>query len=395
MVVTETSEKMGDDTKEAPVEEKEIAGVPVRRRRPVNRLITIEPAILLFNVAFFASTPLQIQYINYRYSQDIKINSTQNTTNNITDQCDANDKGNEHQEAVQAAAATFLSISTMFAIIPCLFTTLPIGAFSDKAGRKYGLIPALLGEIFRLIITISVIAFRLHMGWLCLAVLGQGLTGGVGGFFMICFSYMADVTTPQSRGFRIFILEVCQGVGQMVAQVAIGQAISNFGFLYPMFVILSIQFINLIYIIFFLPETLYKSADARILNFDNYKRSIKLYVGSTMRGKRLSLWLGLGVMGVCAAANMVNNETITLYLVNKPLCWGSKLIGYYNALALAVKFIGSFIMLKLLTGKLHEATLAMISLVSLAFYDIVVGFATSTWVMFMGRYRRVFHNQHL
>ena len=357
------------------------------RLRPITRWITVEPAIILYNLAFSASTPLQIQYINYRLSQDIGLNGT-NVTHNSSDRCELNENEQEQQAAVQAAGATYLTLMTLSSVVPCLLTTLLIGAYSDKAGRKYGLVPALSGEIFRIFVSVLVTAFQWPLPVFCLALFAQGIMGGTGSFLMTCYSYMADVTTPSSRGFRIFIIELCMGLGQIVSQIALGEAIAAMGYMYPFIIILGVQILNLVYIIFILPETLYKLPNTTLFSCDNYKQTFRLYFSLSMRGKRLSLWLGLCVMGLCSAVNMVNNETITLYLVNRPLCWDSKLVGYYTAAAVGVKYLSSLIILRILSGRLPEAVIALISLVSAAGYDIVVGLATQTWVMFMGKLPR-------
>ena len=76
---------------------------------------------------------------------------------------------------------------------------------------------------------------------------------------MGCFSILSDVTTLQDRSFRMTILESAYVITGGVTNLAIGYLINDTGFLLPYAFTGVVQVINIIVIIFFIPEVVSKT----------------------------------------------------------------------------------------------------------------------------------------
>ena len=124
------------------------------------RLITVEPALVSFFVAVTAGNPINQQYIYARFAEDFNYTaSTENstrcgTTEGVQDVDPLSTK-------VQAMASMWAIILIATDLLPSLVTTVVLGAYSDKAGRKKAMIPPAVGLTIRGLVSLMVVSFHL------------------------------------------------------------------------------------------------------------------------------------------------------------------------------------------------------------------------------------------
>jgi DHA1 family tetracycline resistance protein-like MFS transporter len=150
-----------------------------------------------------------------------------------------------------------------------LFSGPVLGSFSDRYGRK----PILVACLFGTAIAYTLFGLADSLAVLYLAVLLDGLTGNN---LTTSFTYVADITTPEERSRGMGIVSAAFGLGLMAGPV-LGGLLSVYGLFVPAFVAAGIAFLNAVYGLFILPESLPPEKRSRhkpTLNFLSQLRAI-------------------------------------------------------------------------------------------------------------------------
>ncbi len=147
-----------------------------------------------------------------------------------------------------------------------------LGRLSDRMGRR----PILLVSIFGTFLGFLLLGFAPLLGAAISsiapalitvngAVLGimfisRMLDGLTGGNISVAQAYIADVTDAQNRARGLGIIGAAFGLGFIIGPAA-GGALSRFGYSVPAFAAATLSMINLLLVVFWLPESL--SAEKR------------------------------------------------------------------------------------------------------------------------------------
>jgi len=132
------------------------------------------------------------------------------------------------------------------------FICMPIvGGLSDRFGRR----PIMLFSLAGLALDYFIIALAPTIIWL---YLGRAFSGIFGATFSTANAYVADVSPPEKRAQNFGLIGASFGVGFLLGPV-IGGILGEYGTRIPFYAAGVISIINVIYGVFFLPETLAKS----------------------------------------------------------------------------------------------------------------------------------------
>ncbi len=146
-----------------------------------------------------------------------------------------------------------------------------LGRLSDRIGRR----PVLLISVIGTGIGFLLLGFADPIGHfladliapqaanafvLAVLFLSRVIDGLTGGNITVAQAYITDVTDDQNRAKGLGLIGAAFGLGFIIGP-AVGGALSKWGYSLPAFVAASVSFINVLMIIFFLPESL--SADRR------------------------------------------------------------------------------------------------------------------------------------
>lgn len=130
------------------------------------------------------------------------------------------------------------------------FAAPPLGALSDKYGRRPILLLCLLGS------AIGYLLFGIG-GSLTILFLGRIIDGLTGGDISTIFAYIADITKPQDRGKIFGLIGATVGVGFMLGPT-IGGFTSLISLSAPFYLAAGLTFVSMIFGYFVLPESLKK-----------------------------------------------------------------------------------------------------------------------------------------
>lgn len=147
------------------------------------------------------------------------------------------------------ASRTGTRLVTVYAIMQ--FVCAPIlGGLSDKYGR-------------RTVILISLIGLAVDYVFLALAptiallFIGRVIAGICGASFTTASAYIADVSTPEKRAKNFGMLGAAFALGFIIGP-ALGGLLGSYGLRFPFFVAAGLTFVNFLYGVFILPESLPK-----------------------------------------------------------------------------------------------------------------------------------------
>ena len=304
------------------------------RIRIPKRKIVVEPVLFFFALLNFPFLSLVSQFT-------IKLFSDELTGGNATGQ-GLNHSECEHinhsstiyilEKEVQSHATYFQLLLNVARGIPAFFVSLLLGSYSDQKGRKYILYISLTGLSLNISSYVLVAAFSLPKWVLFFGAFAEGTCGSMMGVILGCLSYVADITTHENRAFRIIIAELCIFFPIIVSSLGLGVLIKKLGFLWPFVMVLSGALLNIVYIIFFVPETVIPNPEAKFFDFGHIKKSVQIFIKDNGTGRRPKLQVLLLATFFAMVATMSSFSLTTLYVQDIPLCWDSVLIGMKFAL---------------------------------------------------------------
>ena len=139
-----------------------------------------------------------------------------------------------------------------------------LGHLSDNVGRK----PVLLISI--LVSTLSYVIFGFANSFLLLLL--SRVIAGIATETAVAQAYIADITTEKDRASGIGKVAAAHGAGFIIGP-AIGGLLSVYGFCAPGFAAAALTLINLLFVLFFLPETNKNSQLGKTIKFNTKKGS--------------------------------------------------------------------------------------------------------------------------
>lgn len=254
-----------------------------------------------------------------------------------------------------------------YGVMQFLFAPL-VGALSDKFGRRPILMLSLLGFTLDYLL----MALAPTLSWL---FLGRIIAGIMGASFATGSAYIADVSPPEKRSQNFGLIGVAFGLGFIIGPF-IGGVLGDFGLRTPFFAAAVLTFLNWLYAVFILPESLPVEKRRAF----QWKRANPL--GNLMNLKRYPLIAGLvtALVFIYIASHAVQSNWS--YFTKYRFEWDPPMIGY------SLAFVG--VLSALVQGGLIRVVIprfgqARSIYIGMAFY--VIGFilfasAEEGWMMY-------------
>ncbi len=145
------------------------------------------------------------------------------------------------------AAHYFGLLVSLYAVMQFLFSPV-LGGLSDRFGRRRVIFLSLLGAAASYLLS----GFAPSLGWLFVGRIVAGITGAS---FSAANAYVADITPPEKRAASFGAIGAVFGLGFILGP-ALGGALGDVGLRLPYFVGAGLNFVNLLYGLFVLPESL-------------------------------------------------------------------------------------------------------------------------------------------
>ncbi len=270
--------------------------------------------------------------------------------------------GNISQAARYGGWLTFAYAAMQFIFSPVL------GGLSDQYGRR----PVLLFSLFGFGLDYVLTGFAPTIEWL---FLGRLLAGVTGASFTTASAYIADISTPEKRAQNFGLIGAAFGVGFILGP-ALGGTLAQFGSRTPFFVAAGLTFLNFLYGLFILPESL---APENRRPFD-WRRANP--VGSLLNLGRYPVILGLvASLVLIYIAGFSVQGTWTFYTIEK-FGWDEQMVGWSLAtigLAFAIVQGG---LTRVIIPKLGQERSVYVGLLFSAVGFALFAAATQSWMMF-------------
>lgn len=390
--VSEKEPLLASDQNETPPEK----GKDKPRR--VQRIITVEPVIILIGFCLTASIPLLEQYGYGKLAAEANV-----TIISIGEsQCDFNESDPlyEAQQEIQAETSDFFVIISLLTSLPNI-VVVPIFMFvSDRFGRK----PILLFNLFVMLIGyaewVTFVQTNQPLNMLFIGAATFGLLGSQT-LLSICLAYYADSTDHTNRSFKMVIFEVCVSIASILSNLTTGFLIKYVDIIYPFLSFIVCASIAILYTLFLLPESLSNSARSKHeRNCRNclapYKAAFTIFFKDNGTNRRWKIQIAAVVSAVVTANHIGLLVILPLYLLNSPLCFDSVAIGVVIVEIYVLRAVGSLAIPKLFKRLMDDTSFILLSLLSDICLFSIIGFLPYTTWVFFGRY--IFpgdmHNNH-
>ncbi|XP_061705176.1 proton-coupled folate transporter-like [Cydia pomonella] len=209
----------------------------IPRQRLTERLkylrsnITVEP-VMAGLVIPATLAKLAIQNLNLAKACLVKLHYGPEICNPLIDKHGSN--FTEYEREVQKVIS---SIETWRSIIHTALPTLVVmfmGAWSDRTGnRKICMLLPIFGDLLMTVSNIicTMLFYEIPVEvTMFLEVLFPAITGGWVTIFIGIFSYISDITTPETRTFRIGLVNLCLTIGILIGTSLSGIILKSFGY---------------------------------------------------------------------------------------------------------------------------------------------------------------------
>jgi len=248
----------------------------------------VEPVLILY---FFSEFPVDI--IGQKYVLDWIAASLreENSTSELhsSPPCAANGSSADvaFQDRVQSLASWFAVVESLAWGLPAIVSTILLGSGSDRLGRRFCVLPSLVGVVASSTTVFFVIWYGASILWLFVGDIVYGLCGSFAAMTMSCFAYVADRTPPHRRMLRIVVVEMCMLLAGVVSPLAVGSVVARIGYAYTVLVVVVSSALNFVYVFIFLPDSDDVDESARsTLSDDSKERDATLYVPESTTERR-------------------------------------------------------------------------------------------------------------
>ena len=156
----------------------------------------------------------------------------------------------EEYDTVQGISSLWFSALLVAAALVAVLLLPFIAALSDEFGRRKIMSLTPLGQLLQSIVIVCILSGGLRFPtWLMVLVgLLPGIVGDISGLFVITSSYIADVSSVETRTLRINLLESAAIISALVASLSSGYIIEHFGYVGAYIACIITDILGLLYI---------------------------------------------------------------------------------------------------------------------------------------------------
>ncbi|XP_023570807.1 solute carrier family 46 member 3 isoform X2 [Octodon degus] len=353
------------------------------------KILFVEPAVFFTAFAMSLTTPLTTQYLyrriweetgNYSFAFDSNISKCeQNESSTLT----------AFQKEVQKKASLFNLQMEMSGLIPALVSTFFLLSSSDQRGRKFPIILSSIGILASNIWLCLLCYFAFPLQLLIASTFICALLGNFNTFWSACFAYVVDQCKEDKQTIRIAIVDCMIGIVSGLTGLSSGYFIRQLGFVWSFLIIVIALVINLVFIIFFLGDSIKESSSQNVTmscaeSFKNqFQRTYMLFKNASGKQRSL-LCLLLFTVVIYFFVIIGISPVLIIYELGSPLCWNEVLIGYGSALG-SVSFFSSFLGIWLFSHCMEDIYIAFIGIFTTMTGIVMTAFAKTTLLMFLVR----------
>jgi len=268
---------------------------------------------------------------------------------------------------LESAARWFGVLMSLYSVMQFVFAPI-LGGLSDRFGRRTVILMSLAGA------ATSYLASGLApaLWWL---FVGRTVAGITGASFSAANAYIADVTPPEKRAASFGAVGAVFGLGFILGPL-LGGFLGDYGLRIPYFVGAGLNFVNLLYGFFVLPESLSKD-HRRPFSFARANP-----VGSLGHLRKHPLVLRLTGTLVCSfLAQFVLQSTWALYSQAR-YGWTFRQVGFsFMAVGLSMALVQG-VLVRAVMPVLREKRALVLGLAFGATGYALIGLASRGWMLY-------------
>ena len=269
--------------------------------------VTVEPVLLTYMMSTFMTIPLLQQLAFKKICHEI---FDAEACKNLTKSQD---------NKVHAETSQWILYHSIAFTIPSIMSSLVMGSWSDKIGRRFPLALPLIGAIIQAVGTMINVAFMsLNVDFLLIGISLSGFCGGFGTLLLSVFSYIADITDKGNRTPRLAILESMIFLGGTFGGLIGGVLIDQSGFMVAFGLTASLNLLNFLYVCFILRESFFppplEGKWALVAVHQHLRKLGSALIRERPQGNRLSLMVLLGTFTILNLGKVNHLFCTVLYI---------------------------------------------------------------------------------
>ena len=200
------------------------------------------------------------------------------------------------QNVVQKETATWLLYGSICNTLPAIFSTLILGAWSDRVGRKVVILFPLIGNTLDGV-SMAVNAYyeKAPVPYIFIGTVASALFGGFTALLLAVFAYIADIT-GENRTLRITILESMIFISGTFGELISGVLVQKWGYFITYLLVVGVFVLTIFYSAFILqesyfPSKLSSSSGSRKNCAHLFRKSISVLTRKRPNDQRRSIWI--------------------------------------------------------------------------------------------------------
>lgn len=339
-------------------------------------------------LAFFGNTLLEIITQKHIYNTTTKDHAKTNKlyffkTSKNTDCYNSSDIGINMQ--ISANTDYWLLFINLASLLMAMPSTVLLGIWSEKDGRKVVLIVSLLGTMLRVGLFIIIIQFQESFYFFVIASLITCTLGCNISLMASSMAFIADITNIGQRTLRIVCLDCAKGFGIGLAYFISGFYLEHDWFQHFLWLVLAVSIFNIMYVFFFLEDTIIINESAPICSCNYFVGIYRVFSFDPGNGRRWRLLTFAAALFIGGIVTSGTNNLLILY-AQTSLCFTLVWTGYLYG-ALTLRFIPSLASVKLLQTITRISNNWLIEAGLLSFFAslVLAAFSNTTRLLFNGK----------
>ncbi|KAG9336138.1 hypothetical protein JZ751_002485 [Albula glossodonta] len=364
--------------------------MPALKER-LREIFTVEPVLFFFMTGTFILAPATQQLTITKVCEELYDNAS----------ICAHPEDHKGDAEIQTKASYIMLVYTAALSVVSIPPAMFLGSWSDRVGRKCGMVVPSLMSLFAGGGLIAIAAVKgASAYWTVATAVVTGISGGYVSVFLSCFSYVADVTDASCRTRRMALAESMIFIGGMVGFLLSGVLLHRFGFVQTFGSYCVCHALSILYVLLWLRSPKPRDQNLTLegeeeeeeeasrtcvrMSLLKYAQlSFKAVIRERPDKENMKLNLLILSTFVNNVISVGEQSVLLLYLTYKPREFTTELYGVFNSirmLLLGITLMGIF---PLLLRFIRETTLAKLSALTRVASYVLLAFSTNTWMVFL------------